>query len=100
MSFGINGPDNKPVIREAQGMFNNGGGGNLGYFQQGRKKKNNEKEEQDIFELSSSKKDTENTEDLDFNLDEIGTKIKNFWMKFHTNSEQSEPNQNEENPEK
>ncbi len=37
MSFNINPPDNKPIIREAQNMQNDGGGGNLGYMQQGAK---------------------------------------------------------------
>lgn len=42
MSFEINGPSNKPVIREAQTMENNGGGGNLGYMAGGKKKDENE----------------------------------------------------------
>ena len=46
MSFEINGPSNKPVIREAQNMENNGGGGNLGYMSGGKRK--NKDEENDI----------------------------------------------------
>ena len=49
MSFDINGPSNKPVIRETQNMENNGGGGNLGYMQGGGKKKEKE-EEATIFD--------------------------------------------------
>ena len=53
MSFEINGPSNKPVIREAQTMENNGGGGNLGYMAGGKRKNKEEQEnelDQSIFE--------------------------------------------------
>ncbi|MBQ9246054.1 hypothetical protein IJ182_07300 [bacterium] len=84
MSFGINGPDNIPAIQKAQSMFNNGGGGNLGYFKQEKKKKQQEKEEQDVFELSSMIENNDEEENNEFSLDEIGSKIKNFWMKIHS----------------
>jgi len=40
MGFDVN-FNNKPVIREAQSMQNDGGGGNLGYFEQGHEKDKN-----------------------------------------------------------
>lgn len=86
MSFGINGPDNIPAIQKAQNMMNNGGGGNLGYFQQERKKKDEEdqEEKQDVFEFSGKKDDNQKEDNLK-DLDSIGSKIKSFWMAFHTN---------------
>ncbi len=94
MSFGINGPENKPVIREAQSMFNNGGGGNLGYFQQQKKKKEDENEN-DILELSFGKQEGEDELNADFSLDAIGTKIKNFWLKVNTPKEEKENKEDE-----
>ena len=95
MSFGINGPDNIPAIQKAQNMFNNGGGGNLGYFQQNRKKKDEAKAEQDILDLSF-KQNGEEEDNNEFSLNEIGSKIKNFWMLLHSDksSEKKEENQN------
>ena len=79
MSFGINGPDNHiPAIQKSH-KSNDGGAGNLGYFQQERKKKE-EKEENDILELSSS---GDKEDPLAVELDSIGTKIKNFWLKIN-----------------
>lgn len=43
MGFEINSPGNKPIIREAASMQNDGGGGNLGYFEQGEKKDKDKK---------------------------------------------------------
>lgn len=51
MSFGINGPSNKPVIQEAQQMLNNGGAGNLGYFR-GEKGEGEGKHEEEIIDFS------------------------------------------------
>ena len=79
MSFGINGPDNHiPAIQRSQ-KSSDGGAGNLGYFQQERKKKD-DKDENDIFEFSS-KEDGEDP--LMEELDSIGTRVKNFWMKLN-----------------
>ena len=40
MGFDINPPSNKPIIREAASMQNDGGAGNLGYFEnEGKKEK-------------------------------------------------------------
>jgi hypothetical protein len=81
MSFGINVPDHIPSIQKSQ-KSSDGGAGNLGYFQQGKKKKDEEKnEEQDVFQ-SSTKKNLDEDPLLD-ELDSIGTKIKNFWMKLN-----------------
>ena len=79
MSFGINGPDHIPSIQKSQ-KSSDGGAGNLGYFQQEKKKKE-EKEEQDVFEFSSQENDEENP--LITELDNIGTKVKNFWFKLN-----------------
>ena len=79
MSFGINGPDRTPAIQKSH-HANDGGAGNLGYFQQGKKKKKKEeKEEQDVFEFSSKEKE----EPLMQELDSIGQRVKNFWMKLN-----------------
>ena len=81
MSFGINGPDNHiPAIQKSH-KSTDGGAGNLGYFQQEKKKDEEQKEEQDVFQ-SSSKKNLDEDPLLE-ELDSIGTKIKNFWMKLH-----------------
>ncbi|MBE7705717.1 MAG: hypothetical protein E7Z91_00520 [Cyanobacteria bacterium SIG30] len=58
MSFDINGPSSKPVIREAQSMENNGGGGNLGYMQSGKKKKEEENQETDFQFFEEESKDS------------------------------------------
>ena len=48
MGFDVTPPSNKPVIREAANMQNDGGAGNLGYFEQdGNKDK--KKFEESIF---------------------------------------------------
>ena len=87
MSFGFNGPGEKPIIQAAQNMMNNGGGGNLGYFQGRQKKKNDSKEnlfsssEEDSFTLSSDKEffyDAEFNEQANNPLDSI----KNFFKKI------------------
>ena len=89
MSFGINGPDHIPAIQKSQ-KSSDGGAGNLGYFQQGNKKKEEEKkEEQDVFQ-SSTKKNLDEDPLLE-ELDSIGTKIKNFWMKLHNPFMQENP---------
>lgn len=60
MSFDVN--FNKPIIKEAQAMQNDGGAGNLGYFEQERKNK-----DKSIFseEADSFKKSTDTGENLD-----------------------------------
>lgn len=45
MSFNVNPPNNKPVIREAASMQNDGGAGNLGYFERGENKEKKHKED-------------------------------------------------------
>ena len=48
MGFNVN-FNNKPVIREAQSMQNDGGGGNLGYFEQGEGENEKHKEPIKVF---------------------------------------------------
>lgn len=48
MGFDVN-FNNKPVIREAQSMQNDGGAGNLGYFEQGEQEKEKEKDAKSVF---------------------------------------------------
>ena len=43
MSFDVNVLSNKPIIKAAASMQNDGGGGNLGYMSQGRKKEEKER---------------------------------------------------------
>lgn len=82
MSFGINGPDKIPSIQKSH-HTNDGGAGNLGYFHQENKEENKEKQEEtDIFE-SSKKKDLNNDPLLN-ELDSLGKKIKNFWLKLYS----------------
>lgn len=58
MSFDLNGiPSQKPTIREAQNMQNNGGGGNLGYMQQGSKKKKDEGKSKEEAKLHIEEED-------------------------------------------
>jgi len=45
MSFDVNPPSNKPVIREAASMQNDGGAGNLGYFEREEQKEKKQKGE-------------------------------------------------------
>ena len=91
MSFGINGPENTPAIQKSH-HTNDGGAGNLGYFQrEGKKKKKDEKEESDIFEFSGKKESEDDEQDNKFELDSIGSKIKQFWMNLHSSKEQKNP---------
>ena len=56
MGFDVTPPSNKPIIREAANMQNDGGAGNLGYFEQeGNKEKKQSNES--IFS-SEKEKDT------------------------------------------
>ena len=66
MGFEVNSTSNKPVIREAASMHNDGGGGNLGYFENGehKQKKHSEesifaKEQEDAFVKKDSKEEVE-----------------------------------------
>lgn len=79
MSFGINGPENIPSIQKSH-HTNDGGAGNLGYFKRQKKKHEDETEEEDIFELSS--KDNEEEEKHEDTIENVGNRIKNFWIKF------------------
>ena len=80
MSFGINGPENIPAIQKSH-HANDGGAGNLGYFrQQKKKKKDEEKEEKDVFEFSSQ---DDKEDPLMEELDTLGQKVKNFWLKLN-----------------
>ena len=56
MGFDVNSASNKPVIREAAAMHNDGGGGNLGYFENGEHKEKKHSEES-IF-TKDKEKDT------------------------------------------
>ena len=49
MSFDVNVLSQKPVIKAAANMQNDGGGGNLGYMSQGRRGEKEKKEEINIF---------------------------------------------------
>lgn len=81
MSFGINGPNDKPAIQKAQSMFNNGGGGgNAGYFRQRKKDTEEEKQENDIIEFSVPLKEHDFYEK---NTDSIGERIKKFWFSIN-----------------
>jgi len=53
MGFGVTPSNNKPVIREAASMHNDGGAGNLGYFEQGENKEKKHSEES-IFSKDTS----------------------------------------------
>ncbi len=62
MGFNINPPSNKPIIREAANMQNDGGAGNLGYFESGER----EKKQESIF-IPESEGDTFKKEgDIEF----------------------------------
>ena len=74
MSFDVNFSMNKPVIKAAAGMNNDGGSaGNTGYMSQGRKKNqnnngslfDNDENKNDFFSLSSKIPSLD--EDMDFN---------------------------------
>lgn len=79
MSFDVNSIGNKPVIREAASMNNDGGGGNLGYFEGGEGKKDH-KSNESIF-ASEQEEDTfkkENTPEtlvFEFSLSNIIAKV-------------------------
>lgn len=45
MGFEVNPPSNKPIIREAASMQNDGGAGNLGYFENEGKRKEKDQQE-------------------------------------------------------
>lgn len=86
MSFDVN--FNKPIIKEAQSMQNDGGAGNLGYFEQGEKeRKNREKsifsEETDSFKKSS---DVDKELDVEFSfskfIENIVDSIKDWFKKL------------------
>jgi len=96
MSFGVNPASNKPVIREAASMNNDGGAGNLGYFEQGENKEKkhsegsifSEEKEADSFEKTSDKEEVE----VDFSISKfianIIFSIKEWLKKLMGNSEQ------------
>lgn len=56
MSFDVNPPSSKPIIREAASMQNDGGAGNLGYFEQGENKE--KKHQQESIFTSGQESDT------------------------------------------
>lgn len=56
MSFDVNPPSSKPVIREAASMQNDGGAGNLGYFERGEGKE--KKQQKDSIFSSGQESDT------------------------------------------
>lgn len=67
MSFDINSPSNKPIIRETASMQNDGGSGNLGYFERENSEKkhkaesifSNEKESDTFSKEGDSKEENE-----------------------------------------
>lgn len=83
MGFDVNFNNNKPIIKEAQSMQNDGGAGNLGYFEQERKNKEKSifQEETDSFSKSSG--DDENL-DVDFSFSKFFENLMNSiktWLK-------------------
>lgn len=86
--FGIN-FNNKPVIREAANMQNDGGAGNLGYFERGEgERKEKESEIDSVFiegKNDSFGADEENSETEDFSIAkfiaQLILSIKNWFKK-------------------
>lgn len=79
MSFDINPPSNKPVIREAASMQNDGGGGNLGYFE-GEERRQKERQPESIFghenEVDSfNKEGEEDLKEEDFSISKFIAEI-------------------------
>lgn len=89
MGFNIN-PTNKPIIREAANMQNDGGAGNTGYFEQegGEKKKKNSALES-VFNAETTdtfvKEGSELEEDDEFKLGHFFEKITLFFKKLFKN---------------
>ncbi len=89
MSFDVNVLSQKPVIKAAANMQNDGGGGNLGYMSQGRKGEKEKKEEINIFAQKpeidtftvSGKFDFEEDEPFDISkfIADIVTKIRSYF---------------------
>lgn len=92
MGFDVNPLNNKPIIREAANMQNDGGTGNLGYFENegGQKKKkdpdsifSNDKDAEDAF-VHESDKDITIEEDFSIAkfIAQIIFNIKSFFKKL------------------
>ena len=87
MSFDVNVFNQKPVIKAAANMQNDGGGGNLGYMSQGRNKNKKRYEEVNIFQQTT--KDTfsmsgkypieDNSSDFSKFIDEVLEKLKELF---------------------
>lgn len=74
MGFDVNPPANKPIIREAATMQNDGGAGNLGYFESGgqKEKKENQSSIFSAEETDSFKKEGEADEfEEDFSISKL-----------------------------
>lgn len=90
MSFDVNPPSHKPVIREAASMQNDGGAGNLGYFEQGENKEKKNQAES-IFSQGSTvdtfqKESDKDKENEDFSISKLIAEliftIKEFFKKI------------------
>lgn len=76
--FGIN-FNNKPVIREAANMQNDGGAGNLGYFERGEGEQKEHKDEFDSVFLEGKSDsfglDGENPDEEEFSIAKLIAKV-------------------------
>ncbi len=88
MGFEVN-FNNKPIIKEAQSMQNDGGAGNLGYFEQGEKEKEKQKNSSifseqgsDTFNSSTDTKEEDNSFSVSKLIAEIILAIKDFLKKI------------------
>lgn len=89
MSFDVNVLSQKPVIKAAANMQNDGGGGNLGYMSQGRREEKERHEEINIFAqkpevdtfTASGKFDFEQDEPFDIVkfIDDLIIKIRSYF---------------------
>lgn len=88
MGFEVN-FNNKPIIKEAQSMQNDGGAGNLGYFEREEQEKEKQKngsifseQEGDSFKLSSDIEEEESDFSLSKLIAQIILAIKDFFKKI------------------
>lgn len=88
MGFEVN-FNNKPIIKEAQSMQNDGGAGNLGYFEREEQEKEKQKKgsifsEQgsDSFKLSSDVEEQDSDFSLSKLIAQIILTIKDFFKKI------------------
>lgn len=89
MGFEVN-FNNKPIIKEAQSMQNDGGAGNLGYFEQDKEKEKEKQKNSSIFaeqegDTFKSSADIDEPE-TDFSISKLIAEailaVKNFFKKI------------------